>query len=127
VDFLSNPPQMNVFDHSHAFFGYAAGAGERRLAELQDRLGISWTTNNAVDSGRHRHCLLDVVNSDGDFGHWLNRIRSVPDFYIEEICGDAQPYGLTTQETDAAMRFLKTRRNELEAIIQKNRAEFPEN
>ena len=124
VDFLSNPPQMNVFDHSHAFFGYAVGGGEARLVALQDRLGISWTTNNAVDSGQHRHCLLDVVNSDNEFAFWINRILAVPDFYIEEICRDAQPYGLTTQETNAAIHFLKTRRNNLETIIRDNRAEF---
>jgi hypothetical protein len=124
VDFLANPPQMNVFDHSHAFFGYAAGAGEARLNALQDRLGISWTTNNAVDSGRHRHCLLDVVSSDNGFSFWINRVRAVPDFFIEEICRDAQPFGLTTQEMNAAIQFLKTRRNNLDTIIQNNRAEF---
>lgn len=61
VDFLASPPQMNVFDHSHAFFGYVSGGGEARLDALRHRLGISWTTNSVVDSGRHRHCLLDVL------------------------------------------------------------------
>jgi len=105
VDFLASPAQMNVFDHSHALFGYASGGGERRLAELLDRLGISWTTSNPVDSGRHRHCLLDVLDSDSELGFWINRIRCMPDFYVEEICHDAQPFGLTIQETDAAIYF----------------------
>ena len=26
VDFLATPPVMNIFDHSHALFGYAGGA-----------------------------------------------------------------------------------------------------
>jgi hypothetical protein len=124
VDFLASPAQMNVFDHSHALFGYASGGGERRLAELLDRLGISWTTSNPVDSGRHRHCLLDVLDSDSELGFWINRIRCMPDFYVEEICHDAQPFGLTIQETDAAIYFLKTRRDNIETIIRNNRAEF---
>ncbi len=124
VDFLASPPQMNVFDHSHALFGYAPGAGERRLKALLDRLGISWTTNNAVDSGQHRHCLLDVVNSDNEFGFWTRRIRAMPDFYIEEICRDAQPYGLTARESEEAAHFLKTRRDNLQTIIRSHQAEF---
>lgn len=43
VDFLATPPQMNIFDHSHALFGYATGQGQSRLLVLMDRLGISWT------------------------------------------------------------------------------------
>ncbi len=124
VDFYGTPPQMNIFDHSHALFGYAAGEGETRLATLRDRLGISWTTNNPVDSGQHRHCLLDVVNDDYYFSLWLDRIRATPDFYIEEICQDAAPYGLTEQEASAAIDFLKARRDSMNEIISNHQTEF---
>ncbi len=124
VDFLGAPPRMNIFDHSHALFGYSAEHGEARLIALRDRLGISWTTNNAVDSGQHRHCLLDAVNVDTHFSFWLNRISATPDFYIEEICKDARPYGLTPQETAAVVGFLKHRRDNLREIINNHRDEF---
>ena len=124
VDFLATSPQMNIFDHSHALFGYAAGLGETRLTTLRDRLGISWTTNNLVDSGRHRHCLLDALNADIHFATWMGRIRATPDFYIEEICNDAQPYGLSAREMNAGIAFLKHRRDNLPTIINTNRAEF---
>ncbi len=124
VDFYGTPPQMNIFDHSHALFGYAAGQGEIRLTTLRDRLGISWTTNNPVDSGQHRHCLLDAVSDDDHFDFWLNRIRATPDFYIEEICQDAEPYGLTAQEVSTAIDFLKARRDNMKQIISNNQAEF---
>jgi hypothetical protein len=124
VDFYGAPPKMNIFDHSHALFGYAKGQGETRLMELRDRLGISWTTNNPVDSGQHRHCLLDAVNDDGHFDFWLNRIRATPDFYIEDICRDAEPYGLTAQEVSIAIDFLKARRDNINQIISNNQAEF---
>jgi len=124
VDFLGTPPQMNIFDHSHALFGYAAGQGETRLTSLNDRLGISWTTNHPVDSGRHRHCLLDTVNEDTHFTFWLDRIRATPDFFIEEVCQDAAPYGLAAQEVTAAIAFLKNRRDNLREIINNHREEF---
>jgi hypothetical protein len=124
VDFLATPPQMNIFDHSHALFGYAAGQGEARLNALRDRLGVSWNTNNPVDSGRHRHCLLDGVDADTHFAHWLDRIQATPDFFIEEVCRDAQPYGLTSLEVNTAVGFLKHRRDNLRSIISGHRAEF---
>ena len=124
VDFLGLPPRMNIFDHSHALFGYADGQGATRLAMLQDRLGISWNTNHPVDSGRHRHCLLDAVGTDQHFAHWLDRIQATPDFYIEEVCRDAEPYGLTSAEVSAAIGFLKSRRDGLRRIIHDHRAEF---
>lgn len=124
VDSLANPLQMNIFDHSHALFGYAAGQGETRLNALRDRLGISWTSNHPVDSGQHRHCLLDAVNDDNYFAFWLNRIEVTPDFYIEEICKDASPYGLTAQEVTGAIDFLKARRDNMKEIISRNQPEF---
>jgi hypothetical protein len=124
VDTGTTPPQMSIFDHSHALFGYATGQGEARLTALRDRLGISWTTNGPVDSGQHRHCLLDFISTDGDFHHWLERIRSTPDFFIDEVCRDAMPYGATLQEAQAAAGFLKHRRDNLRNIINHHRAEF---
>jgi len=124
VDALSTQPKKKIFDHSHALIGYAAGQGEARLATLRDRLGISWTTNNPVDSGQHRHCLLDAVNVDNHFTFWLDRIRATPDFYIEEVCQDAAPYGLTAQEVAAVIAFLKVRRDTLRGIVNNHRPEF---
>jgi hypothetical protein len=124
VDTGTTRPQMSIFDHSHALFGYAAGQGEARLTALRDRLGISWTTNNPVDSGQNRHCLLDFISTDGDFHHWLERIQSTPDFFIDEVCRDAAPYGAKPQEAQAAAGFLKYRRDNLKNIINHHRAEF---
>lgn len=124
VDTSTTPAQMSIFDHSHALFGYAGGQGEARLAALRDRLGISWTTNNPVDSGRHRHCLLDTISTDRDFQYWVERIQSTPNFFIEDVCRDAVPYGATLHEAQAAARFLKHRRDSLSNIIETHKAEF---
>lgn len=124
IDTGTTPPQMSLFDHSHALFGYAAGQGEARLTALRDRLGISWTTNGPVDSGQHRHCMLDAIPADTDFPGWLARIESTPDFYIDDVCRDAMPYGVTLAENQAAASFLKHRRDNLRNILATHRAEF---
>jgi hypothetical protein len=64
IDALSQPCQMNVFDHSHALFGFMAGQGAQRLIDLRDRLGMS----GGVHTRGNRHCLLDVVSTDVHFG-----------------------------------------------------------
>lgn len=124
LDLLATPPLMSVFDHGHALFGYAKDKGVERLAEHMDTLGISWKTGEPLESGRHRHCLLDAVNSDAHFDHWMKRIESTPNFYIEEVCRDALPYGMSAAEGDAAAGFLKARRDNIRKLVNDNRAEF---
>ncbi len=124
LDALAATPLMSVFDHSHALFGYAKDKGEERLMGHANSLGISWKTGDPLESGKNRHCLLDAMNSDAHFDDWMKRIESAPDFYIEEVCRDALPYGLSAAECDAAAGFLKTRRDTLRELINDNRAEF---
>jgi hypothetical protein len=120
VDLLAQPAQMNVFDHSHALFGFAAGQGQQRLQDLRDRLAVSGGSH----THGNRHCLLDVINTDQHFGKWLDRIRQLPDFLIEEVCQDAVGLGITNVEALSATDFLKHRRDHLPQIIQASRPEF---
>lgn len=95
------------------------------LVEREGRLGVSWkNVQEPSKSGTNRHCLLDVINTDLDFDFWLQRIEAMPDFLIEDICRDAMPYGLTLEETNAAIGFLKSRRDTIRKLINDNRAEF---
>ena len=120
VDQLATPARMNVFDHSHALFGYAAGQGRSRLAELRDRLGMSGGTR----TGGNRHCLIEVVSTDAHFGKWLDRISALPDFFIEETCKEPVGQGIAEEEANAAIEFLRYRRDHLRDIIDGGRHEF---
>jgi hypothetical protein len=124
VDFLSSPPAMNVFDHSHALLGYNSGAAVARLTALRDRLGVSWKTGDPIASGRHRHCLLDAVKTDDHFAAWHDRIKATPDFYIKDKCEAAISCGASREEADAAIGFLLHRRDTLLSIVGNNRTEF---
>jgi hypothetical protein len=120
MDSSTNPPQMSVFDHSHALFGYVHGKGADRLAALRDRLGISWS-----EHGReHRHCLLDVISTDDYFDEWITRLKALPDYLIDGLCNDAAETGVSADEAGKAAVFLKHRRANMRRIIDDNQAEF---
>ena len=124
VDFLAAQPQMNVFDHSHALFGYDAGNGESRLKALRDRLGVSWRTGDPIQSGPHRHCLLDAVATDDHLTFWHERIKATPDFFLRDKCEAALAIGATRTEVDAAAEFLCHRRDTMMSIVEMHRSEF---
>ena len=120
VDFSVRPPQMNVFDHSHALFGSAKGRAKDRISAFTGRLGIT----GGDFTGGSRHCLLDAVDSDRHFPGWIERIAALPNFVVDEACSDALPFGATKLEVAAAQNFLKERRDTLPELIGSHRAEF---
>lgn len=121
VDALAKPiPAMSIFDHSHALLGSSANAGSQRLLSLGDRLGIT----GKPPTGGHRHCLLDHLDTDEHFPEWLERISQIPDFFIEDLCEEVLPYGVTPQEVTDAIVTLKSRRLHMRRIVNDNRAEF---
>jgi len=120
VDLSTRPAQMNVFDHSHALFGSTPERAVDRIAAFTGRLG---TTGGAYTGGS-RHCLLDHLDSDKDFPIWIERIAAIPDFFFDEVCADARPFGVSNADISAAQDFLKGRRDTLPQLIKDNRAEF---
>lgn len=120
VDFSSKPPAMNVFDHGHALLGSVANQAVARLEKLRNRLAISAGSRTAGN----RHCLLDQINTDAYFGHWLERIRLIPEYVIEDLCGELPSLGCSKAEGVAASSFLKHRRLNLAQIVEENRTEF---
>jgi hypothetical protein len=120
VDFSSKPPTMNVFDHGHAVFGSIAGEAVGRLDKLRDRLAISAGSRTAGN----RHCLLDQIDTDAHFGDWLERIRLIPDYVIEDLCAELPSLGCTKVESTAARDFLEYRKRKLQEIVEENKAQF---
>jgi hypothetical protein len=120
VDFSPTPPVMNVFDHGHALFGKDVGGGAERMERLRDRLGVSAGSRTAGN----RHCLIDQLTTDAYFGRWLDRIRQIPDFFIDDLCSEAVGLGCTKKECADAADFLKYRRGKLGHIIENNKGQF---
>lgn len=112
VDLLTTPKQMNVFDHSHALCGGQAGNAKQVLVDFQDKLATGG------------HCLLKVLSTDQHFQKWIDRIKAIPDFLIEEVVREASAYGLSSEESSQVVAFLRHRRDHIKEIIEANKAEF---
>jgi hypothetical protein len=120
VDSRSNPKSLYVFDHDTALFGWKSGEGIQRLERLRDRLGVSGGTV----TGGNRHCFLDLVSNADDLRQWLDRITTIPEWFIRAVCKEAVGVGISAKEAAAAEEFLKGRRHQLDCIIRKHKGEF---
>src|SRR5207245_1484772 len=109
-------------DHSHCLFGTEVGKGEARLTAMTGRLAIT----GAAPTGGNRHCLLDVLDTGDHFGRWVQRIKLLPDFFIEDVIREVRDggAGITTTEATAAEAFLKDRRDNIWEIVKANTGEF---
>jgi hypothetical protein len=143
VDLAEKPPHMSIFDHSHALFGNTNGEGARRLNDLKDKLVISDGTvvgqNQQAQgvvisppylgilggTGQNRHCLLDSLKTDDYFSKWYDRISSVPDYLIDDVCGGTVDLDMITAlEASTAKAFLIDRRNNVRKLVNSNQSEF---
>lgn len=120
VDFSTTPPRLFVFDHGHALLGYAGGQGVLRLTTLEDRLA----STGGSKTGQHRHCLLDHLATADYFEKWIDRIKAVPTFLIQDLCQQAMELGIAPEEARAAERFLLVRQGEFKELIMRNKQEF---
>lgn len=121
VDNPGNPKRFWIFDHERALFGIHQKEGRKRLKALQTRLGI---TQGTV-SGSSDHCLVPLLDSTERILRWLDRIRGVPSWYINEICLELAPQSLTKKEAKAASAFLIDRSRSLGTLIRNARERFP--
>jgi hypothetical protein len=116
MDTSHSPAKISVFDHSHAFFGPVDGKETERLEASRDKLRI--------DRGA-RHCLLDSISSDTFFSEWIERIKVLPNYLIEQVCEATVPLGMITkEEAEVAKKFLKYRKERVKNNLKDNQKEF---
>jgi hypothetical protein len=126
LDTTANPRQLHVFDHGWALFGRGlrgaeSAPGVPRLRRLRDELGIA----DSTDPSGVPHCLLTAVRSNERFGGWIERVRAVPNFVIDDAVRRAREVQLVTPaEATEVVNFLRHRRDALADIIQAHRARF---
>ena len=112
------PPAILVYDHSHALLGPKGGDGIKRLTALRDRLAL----NLDGQSGGNRHCLADHIPDAALLLEPLDRVKSLPKWWIRDVVNGA--IGISATEADAAVEFLSYRVDNLRAIFQKNVHQF---
>jgi hypothetical protein len=119
-DSRSNPKFLYVFDHDVALFGWKAQGGIQRMETLQDRLGVTGSTV----TGGNRHCFIDLVSRERDLLDWIEKVRTIPEWFIKGVCEEGIGLGISADEAKAATQFLKYRRNELDSLVRKHKEEF---
>jgi hypothetical protein len=120
ADSRSNPKQLYVFDHDVALFGWKSGGAIERLGLLRDRLGVS---GSPVTRG-NRHCFLDLVSNVDHMREWIQRISTIPEWFIDAVCREAVGTGVSAKEAAAGADFLKGRRYQMDSIIRNFQSEF---
>jgi hypothetical protein len=118
VDNPNNPTEIHMFDHDRALFGYVKGQGAARLQKVENRLGVS----GGSQSTGNAHCMLEHLSSSDDLSEWCQRIATIPIWQIEDICkSECVPSRLR----EAAISFLRSRRNNIGQLIMANKDAFP--
>ncbi len=123
ADNVTKPSRLIVFDHDQALLGGGNPQlrGVQRLKKLSNSLGI---TAGKI-SGGVPHCLVSHIDTAEHFEHWVNRIGAIPNWVFPEVCAEARKYGLSKAESTELNRFLVTRRNVFQALLDVHRASFP--
>lgn len=120
VDDPQSPTKIAIIDCDRALFGIWEKEGVARLTKLRNRLGI---TGGDV-TGENRHCFLDLVKEWTYFQDWIDRIQSIPEWFVTDICNEVVGVPITRQEADAAIDFLVFRCKRLPELIWEYRHEF---
>lgn len=104
--------KVQIFDHSHAFL--------RPQGDISATLAAN--DGNICIGG---HCLAQEINTFDGFDIWNERIKQIPDYFIEGLVEACSLVGLPDAHKNVCTDFMKKRRSELEDILDNNLASFP--
>jgi hypothetical protein len=103
---------VTIFDHSHAFM--------RPGGDIDQTMKV---TGGTLAIGNH--CLAPVLDSWSGFAKWRDRLRAIPDYYLEGAVEAACKVGWPQGRQMAIVDFAKKRRDTLADLIKSNLAAFP--
>jgi len=121
VDDPHRPTRVEVIDHDRSMFGSSPGQGAARLERLWDRLG----TSGGSQTAETENCLMEVASSSDYFETWLQKIMTIPDWFLDDVCEEAMGIPATRDEVDVAKAFLKDRKRRLRELLKGHKNQFP--
>ncbi len=125
VDNPDRPSKIDLIDHDRSIFGHmpdddgASFSHETRLTDLSSKTGLlseDWLSAK-------RHCFLDLITGE-HLGHWFDRIESIPEWWIDDVCGSIHGLNVGKSNTDGLSKFLKLRRHNLSELFAGIKDEF---
>jgi hypothetical protein len=118
VDDPLNPTAVYIIDHERALFGAVKKGAVVRLTEVWETLGVT-TGNRLLGSD---HCLIDLLTSAADVAYWIERVQTIPVWFLEDLCNEeCVPRRLVGPVT----RFLTYRKQIFRDLIRTHKSEFP--
>ena len=105
--------RSQIFDHTHAFAG-CGGDVVQNFGNWREGLGIGG-----------RHCLAEHISTIEGREGWLDKIRLLPDFYIESAINDACDVGLPIAHKNLYLDVVNYRRDNLRTIMEASVTAFP--
>jgi hypothetical protein len=121
VDNPVSPKAFYLIDHERALFYVYKSEGIKQLRSRDDRLGVT----DGGDSCDEWHCLVELLDDIGHIQYWVQKIQTIPDDFIDDICEEMWKVSLTRFECNEAKRFLKERRDKIGQLILDHRDRFP--
>jgi hypothetical protein len=103
--------KLQIFDHSHALLN-PAGDISARLTASKDELAIGG------------HCLANEIATMDGLQDWTDRVRQVPNYFIDGLVDAAEKVGLPAGSRTEVKDFLKARRDNIATLIANKRASF---
>jgi hypothetical protein len=104
--------RVQIFDHSHAFVR-PNGSITANLAASDGALSIGG------------HCLAQEINTLDGFDMWMERIKLIPDYFIEGLIEATVAIGLPAADERECVNFMKNRKSTFDAILSTNMDKFP--
>lgn len=122
--FPDGPPRVSIFDHGTSLLGTDPPTGRERLELLDDHLGcIEDAMGLARDS-----CLIAEPIDVQMLGQWVERVREIPNFVIDDICraiADTPGLNVSIEEAEHLAEWIARRASKLGELIWQNQQAFP--
>jgi hypothetical protein len=116
ADFDPEPAEMFVYDQNACLHGVDPFLTSEELLkpEVKDDFGI------------RNHCLLNCLSTDLYFNKWIQRIKSIPSWWLEAKIEKAGRFidNAKDEELGAIFEFLVYRRDHFVSLVQKNHPLF---
>jgi hypothetical protein len=104
--------ELTVFDHSHAFM--------RPNGDIDATLTAN---KNQVAIGGH--CLAAELNTWNGFALWTDRVKALPDYFLEGAVDAGCKVGIPNAKKTAIYDFLRSRRDSIDTIVTNNKGILP--
>ena len=111
ISYDKDSDRVQIFDHSHALMTNKDLFTDSTLGK----------TNIIIDE----HCLARELEDLDGMVKWLNRIQSIPEYYIREVVESAMSFGLNDESPEICISFLLERQMNLQSLISENLSMFP--